>query len=58
MVSPGVNSKTVTDKLWKDLNLENNKILKHVAEISDIFYQRRFLCVQNIMGHIQNLTLA
>ena len=33
-VSPGVNSKTVSDKLWKDLNQENNEILKQVPEIS------------------------
>ena len=38
MISPGVISKTVTDKLWKNLNLDNNEILKHVPQISKNLY--------------------
>ena len=37
-VKPGFKSKTVTDKLWADLNLENNEILKQVPEISKNLY--------------------
>ena len=37
-VKPGIKSKTVTDKLWADLNLKNNDILKQVPEISINLY--------------------
>jgi hypothetical protein len=37
-VKPGIKSKTVTDKLWADLKLENNEILKQVPEISKKLY--------------------
>jgi len=37
-VKPGIKSKPVTDKLWADLNLENNEILKQVPEISKNMY--------------------
>ena len=37
-VKPGFKSKTVTDKLWADLKLEDNEILKQVPEISKKLY--------------------
>ena len=37
-VKPGIKSKTVTDKLWADLKLKNNEILKQVPEISENLY--------------------
>ena len=37
-VSRGIKSKKVTDKLWKDLNLESNEILKQDPEICKNLY--------------------
>ena len=37
-VKLNVNSKTVTDKLWKDLKLDDNEILDNNPNISKILY--------------------